>query len=119
MLNVTLGVLLAFSTLVAVVAGGFLAVAIITASIATVLLALALRSFFRPERRHSALSTLLVPPGRVDLRQVFADAARVAASGEIIVSYTEYRRMYRATLLAGFALACFIALALLQLFLPR
>lgn len=88
------GILLALLIVFSSVTGGFLGTTIVTLSLATAILFIALRSFLRPDAFRTAVATR---PWFLDPRSVFARSARVAPSGEVLVSYTRYRQVYRAT----------------------
>lgn len=92
-----LGILLVLFVLFSSAVGGLLGSAIIVLSVVTALLLIALRSFFRPGVFRE---TMGVPIPLADPRSLFALAARTASSGEILVSYTRYRRVYRAIVVA-------------------
>ncbi|TSC73083.1 MAG: hypothetical protein G01um101438_106 [Parcubacteria group bacterium Gr01-1014_38] len=118
---VLLGVLLTLLVLFSSVTGGVLGMMIVTLSVAAAILLIALQSYLRPEVFHEALWK--IPRSLTDPRSVFARAARAAPTGEILVSYTRYRKVYRATLITVGVLLLFlgvaIVLALLRAGYPR
>lgn len=106
---VLIGILLTALVLFSSVVGGALGVAILTLSAAVVVLLLALRSFLRPEAFRVALQHF---PGSIsDPRSMFAQTARAAPSGEILVSYTRYRQVYQAIVVLLAILGALLAVA--------
>lgn len=95
---ILIGILLTVFVLFSSVVGGALGIAILTLNAAVVLLLVALRSFLRPEAFRIALQNF--PQSVSDPRSMFAQTARTAPTGEILVSYTRYRQVYQATVMA-------------------
>lgn len=108
-MSALIGVLLVLFVLFSAVAGGLLGAAIIVFSVATALLLITLRSFFRPGAFRETMGD---PVPFTDPRSLFARAARAAPSGEILVSYTRYRQVYRAIVIAVGVLAVLLVAAL-------
>ena len=106
---ILLGVLLTLLVLFSSVMGGVLGMIIVTLSVAAAILLIALQSFLRPEAFRAALWG--IPRSWADPRSVFARAARAAPTGEILVSYTRYRKVYRATLVTVGVLLVFLGVA--------
>lgn len=97
MINAVLGVTFTALLLLAMVIRGVFGALIAVLGVVVVVLVLVLRSFFRPAAA-AAIASLHVPFG--DTRLLFAQSARTATSGEILVSYSRYKLVYRAMLLS-------------------
>lgn len=118
-MNVVFGIFLLFSVFLALSVRGLLGAGIAVAGVAAVLLAIALKSFFRAEQRNAAFFQLFTSSrGAVvtDPRQVFARAARTAESGELFVSYIRYKQTYRATIVTALIFALLVVVAALRFF---
>ncbi|TSC64136.1 MAG: hypothetical protein G01um1014106_261 [Parcubacteria group bacterium Gr01-1014_106] len=96
-MRIVIGIVFVLLVLFASVIGGFFGGAILALSAAVGILLIALRSYLRPEAFSVAMRNF--PQSVADPRSIFAHTARTAASGEVLVSYTRYRRVYRATVI--------------------